>query len=223
MNFSTNNMHYPVRWNIKREPVYRLLDNLEHLDNFFYQGQIMLSCFETFKKNHDEMRGDSEEGNSIIGEFGNEVFNTHIVYEGGKNAFILSTTLEPTQKAIKDFKAVGAIKIINPMFFGHEISKKLPFISSGIEGKCDYKDSRVKFMEGEAGKFLNSVTADDLQNPYVIEKFQEITRGQEIFLKLKKYEHQQEYRFVWFSKEAVKKSMLINCPEAIQFCEKIIF
>ena len=78
-------------------------------------------------------------------------------------------------------------------------------------------------MEDEAGKFLNSVTAEDLQNPHIVEKFQKITRGQEIFLKLKKYEHQQEYRFVWFSKVLVRKSMLINCPEAIQFCEKIIF
>ena len=60
----------------------------------------MLSCFETSKKNPDEMRGDSEEGNSIIGEFGNGECNTHIVYDGGKNTYIFSTTLEPTQNAI---------------------------------------------------------------------------------------------------------------------------
>lgn len=223
MNFSTNDLHYSVRWNIKRDPVYRLLDNPEHLDNFFSTGQLMLSCFETFKKNPNEMRGDPDEGNGIVGEFGNGEFNKHIIYEGGKNAYILSTTTEPSPQTIMDFNAIGAIKINSPMFFGLEISKKLPFVNSGIEGRCNYENSRVKFMEGDKGKFLNTINAEDLQNPYVRERFQQLTLGQEIFLKLKKYEYQQEYRFVWFSKFEVSKSMLVNCPEAVQFCEKIIY
>ena len=223
MNFSTNDLNYSVRWNIKREPVYRLLDNLDHLESFFSSGQLMISCFETFKKNPDEMRGDPQEGSSMVSEFGNGEFNKHIIYDGGKNAYILSTTTEPSKEVIKDFNAVGAIKINNPMFFGLDISKKLPFINSGIEGKCDYKNSRHKLMEGEAGRFLNSLEAEDLHNPEIIQQFKQLTLGEEIFMKLNKYQHQQEYRFVWFSQTTVEKSMLINCPEAVRFCEKIIY
>ncbi len=37
----------------------------------------------------------------------------------------------------------------------------------------------------------------------------------ELFLKLDKYEYQNEYRLVWFSNEEIKNSIIVRCPEAV--------
>lgn len=211
---------FQINWNIKREPIYRLLDKKEYIDNFFEKGELMISCFNNFKKNPDEMQGDTQEGHALVGEFGNGQYNKHVMYDGGLNAFIMSTTTEMSEQVIKDFAAVGAIKINDPTAFALEIAKKLPFVHSGLEGNCSYKSSRVHFLEGESGKILNDL---DFQDPSSIEAFKNLTMGMEIFLKLEKYKHQNEYRFAWFSRTDVDNSEIIKVPEAIIHCEKIIF
>ena len=92
INYSSHIRSFGIKWNIKIEPVYRLLDNDDYINNFFEKGEIMLSCFNNFKKNPDEMQGDKEEGQAIVGEFGNGPRNSHVIYESGLNAFVMSTT-----------------------------------------------------------------------------------------------------------------------------------
>lgn len=220
INYSSHIRSFGIKWNIKIEPVYRLLDNADYINNFFEKGEIMLSCFNNFKKNPDEMQGDKEEGHAIVGEFGNGSKNSHVIYESGLNAFVMSTASKITDKIIKDFNAVGAIKIKDPSMFAFEIAKKLPYVESGVEGFCNYKSSRVEFLKGEEGKILNSL---DFSIPTSRIIFEEITKGMELFLKLDKYEYQNEYRLVWFSNEEIKNSIIVSCPEAVKFCEKIFF
>jgi hypothetical protein len=220
INYSSHIRSFGIKWNIKIEPVYRLLDNIDYINNFFEKGEIMLSCFNNFKKNPDEMQGDKEEGQAIVGEFGNGPRNSHVIYESGLNAFVMSTTSKINDTIIKDFNAIGALKIKDPSMFAFEIAKKLPFVESGIEGFCNYKSSRVEFLQGEEGKILNSL---DFNIPSSHLIFEEITKGMELFLKLDKYEYQNEYRLAWFSNEEVKNSIIVKCPEARRFCDKIIF
>lgn len=104
--------------------------------------------------------------------------------------------------------------------FAFEIAKKLPYVESGVEGFCNYKSSRVEFLQGEEGKILNSLDFNDPTSRMI---FGEITKGMELFLKLDKYEHQNEYRLVWFSNSEVNNSLIVNCPEAVRYCEPIIF
>ena len=110
---------------------------------------------------------------------------------------------------------IGWIKAV-----AFEIAKKLPYVESGVEGFCNYKSSRVEFLQGEEGKILNSLDFN-VHSSHII--FEEITKGLELFLKLDKYEYQNEYRLVWFSNEEIKNSIIVRCPEAVKFCEKIIF
>jgi len=180
----------------------------------------MISCFENFKKNPDEMQGDKDEGNALVGEFGNGKTNKHIIYESGLNAYVMSTTNEINEQVIKDFGAVGAIKINNPTMFAMEIAKKLPFVNDGVEGNCNYESSRIHFLQGQSAKSLNTLDFNSPESKY---QFQELTMGMELFLKLEKYKHQKEYRFVWFSDYKVDSSILISCPEIVNLCEKIVF
>src|SRR5690606_8973254 len=129
----------------------------------------------------------------------------------GLNAYVMSTTSKINDTLIKDFNAVGAIKIKDPAMFAFEIAKKLPFVESGVEGFCNYKSSRVEFLQGEEGKILNSL---DFNIPSSYQIFQEITKGIELFLKLDKYQYQNEYRIVWFSNEDIEDSIIVRCPEA---------
>ncbi len=212
---------YPVNWAIKRDPVYRLLDDERWMDNFFETGELLISCFDKFKNYPNEMQGDKEEGEAFIrGE--DAVGNQHfILYDSGDNAFVMSTTTQIKKQVIDDFNAKCAIKINNPTEFALEIAKKLPFVSSGVEGNCIYDEDRILRLKRsiedyaffEDGKFINDRLG--------MEAFREETREYELFLKREMYKHQNEYRFVWFTGKKVKDSCFISCPEAIQFCEKV--
>lgn len=220
LNYNVATRSFQINWRQKREPIYRLFNSKEYVNNFFQKGELMLSCFSNFRKNPDEMQGDAQEGHAIVGEFGNGPRNSHVIYESGLNAFVMSTTSEVTDEVVRDFNAVAAIKIKDPAMFAFEIAKKLPFVESGVEGFCDYKSSRVEFLEGEAGKILNTLDFDIPTSRLI---FEEITMGMELFLKLDKYKHQREYRLIWFSNKEITNSMLITCPEAIRHCEPIFF
>ncbi len=210
-------------WNLKIDPIYRILDDEKWMNNFFKTGEIMLSCFKNFKKNPDEMQGDRNEGEGIIGGEDEEGNHNYIIYNSGLKAYIMSSTKELNKDVIKDFNGKCAIKILNPTLFAFEISKKLPFVASGLEGTCNYKSYRTNIYKKEQTENKIFQEIDFQNDPNSSEKIKAITMGNELFLKLEKYKHQREYRLIWFSNQEVNESILIKCPEAIRFCEPIIF
>lgn len=221
INYTPSSLNFHINWNLKREPVFRLLDNITWLNNFFETGEIMLSCFNNFKKNPDEMQGDNREGKAMIGGYDEKnKKSNHLIYEAGLNAYIMFSTNELTDNVKNDFNAKCAIQINHPTLFALEISKKLPFVNSGLEGNCNYASSRSLYFKNKIDKF-NEMEFSNNHNSHQI--INELNMGMELFLKLDKYKHQQEYRFIWFSQETINNSIIIKCPEAIQYCEKIVF
>jgi hypothetical protein len=223
LNYIPGTLHFPFHWRIKIEPVFRLLNEVEYANNFFDKGEIMLSCFNNFRKYPDEIQGDVNEGNASIGgtdEKGNMKF---VNYNAGFNAYILSTTNKLNETIIGDFKAKCAIKINQPTVFAHELSRKIPHVTSGLEGNCDYASSRLHFIkEMEANKDFQEIDfVNDPQKGNIT--MSELTMGMELFLKLNKYSYQKEYRLIWFAKKTIDHSIIVYCPEAIEYCEKIIF
>jgi hypothetical protein len=51
----------------------------------------------------------------------------------------------------------------------------------------------------------------------------ELSDNDELFIKEMHYRDEDEYRIIWFTGSNVKDSLLVQCPEAIQFCERIDF
>lgn len=41
------------------------------------------------------------------------------------------------------------------------------------------------------------------------------------FLKTIRYQEQSEYRIIWKTDREVPNNIIIECPEAVKFCEKI--
>tara|TARA_R110000751_G_scaffold125869_3_gene227617 strand:+ start:8428 stop:9090 length:663 start_codon:yes stop_codon:yes gene_type:complete len=219
----THSFNTPVSWSIKKEPIYRILDDVKWMENFFETGELMLSCFNNFKSYKDEMQGDLEEGHGVLGNTDEKGNVSAYIYDSGSNAYVMSTTTVLTDIVKKDFKGKCAIKIMHPTYFALEISKKLPYVLSGLEGHCDYLNTRVHFLEKEV-EYKKSFEKLDFENDRnSIELFKEMTNGKELFLKDKKYRHQNEYRLIWFSKEYVNESVVIKCPEARSFCEPLTF
>lgn len=222
VSYSPTSLSQVIDWRIKRTPTYRILDNAKWMDNFFETGEIQLSSFLKFRGYKDEMQGDKNEGEAaIICE--DENHNTHIIgYESGINAYVLSTTKSLDEKVVKDFNGKCAIRINDPTKFGLEVSKKLPFVTSGLEGSCDYVESRNKFLEKHLNtkNLIASIKELDKRNAHGV--LSELTMGMELFAKLKKYAHQKEYRFIWFSNRPVSDAIMVRCPEAIEYCEKVL-
>lgn len=221
--YSPYTLQIPFDWNLKIDPVYRILDDEKWMNNFFETGEIMLSCFKNFKKNPDEMQGDKNEGEGIIGGEDGKGNHNYVIYDSGMKAYIMSTTRDLTDKVKKDFDGKCAIKIHNPTLFAFEISKKIPFCTSGLEGSCNYESYRTYILSKELSENIAFQNIDFQNDPYSSEKLKAITMGNELFLKLKKYIHQREYRLIWFSNQEVNESILIKCPEAVKFCEPVLF
>ena len=217
---------YPLVWNYKKEIVYKLLDKIEYINNFFETGELLISCFAKFKKCPNEFQGDKEEGDGIVVGKNEKGDISMIGFDSGINAYVFSTTTKNTDKMKSDFKAVGAIKINEPTQFAIEIAKKLSFVSSGVEGYCDYIDSRIQWLKDNSDENKRFQKLDFKNDPNSYENFRTAgADGSDLFLKSKSYEYQSEYRLIWFTDERkkIKESVVIYCPEAIKYCEKIIF
>jgi hypothetical protein len=221
MNYSQSTSAFHVTWLRRINPVYRILSDKKYIDDFFDNGNIYLSSFINFKKYEDEMQGDKSEGNSLVGGFDDKGAGQFVMYEGGVNAYVLCTTNFVDTHVVSDFKGVGAIKINDSVNFGKEIARKLPYVTTGIEGDCIYGDSKAQILENEQNKVFHNI---DFKNPQNMkEEISQITLGVELFMKHKKYEHQNEHRLLWFSNIQIQNGIVVHCPEAIQYCEKMMF
>lgn len=216
-----NNQNVIFNCRTREQPIYRLLDNKQWIDNFFDKGELSLSCILKFRNYPGEIQGDREEG-SMSKWFYTDFGIRGLTYESGLNGYILCTSLQLTAKIKNDFNAVGAIKIINPTYFALEVMSKINDCTQTIKGKCNYVNSRA--YKGQSEKMREILEQDDyLNNPLFQKELLNSTFEDELFLKRKLYESQDEYRMIWFKNEIISDAMLINCPEAIRHCQRIDF
>jgi hypothetical protein len=222
INYISSQLQFHIDWKIKIDPVYRLLDKMEYGRSFFETGEILLSSFEKFRKYPNEIQGDLQEGRgSIVGE--DEKGNVNmLVYDSGIQAYIMSTTKEINPQIVNAFNAQCALKIHHPTLFALELSRKLFYVNSGLEGDCTYGDSKVQQLkkETESNKLFQEMKYENTKESQEI--LQTLTQGTELFFKLDKYRYQREHRFIWFSQRAIKDSIVIKCPEAREYCEFIL-
>jgi hypothetical protein len=210
-------------WRIKLDPVFRLLNKKEWLDNFFNKGELLLSCFNSFRKNQDEFQGDSREGEALGYFVTGTGATVGLKYQSGFNALVMSTTTEYNEKIISDFNSVGAIRIINTTEFATGIANCLTKFRSGVEGHCIYSHSRVFRLNDDPRLQELYKNPDAEHRQAFMEEFQLLCLDRELFLKHNKYKYQKEYRFVWIVEDPIHESIVIRCPELIPLCERIDF
>ena len=210
-----------TQWHIRTPSIYRYLP-LQFTDEFFKYGRIRLSSFSEFAKHDDEEKGDAGEGKHILVGKGSQQ-TVFAVTGHGHDAYILCGTNILDHELMEKFKCDSGIYIKDTTSFGIALGRKLSGLKQGLEGPCFYSNDSI---ECNIGNFeLNQLKANTTDNTLDLNKlggFILNMAGTAVFFKKQlKYQHQNEYRFVWITDHKVNDPIIIECPEAIQFCEKI--
>lgn len=211
-------------WQIKLPTVVRYLEK-GYVENFFSTGELMLASVKKFHQHADEQRGDTEEGLAQLNVLVNETPVVGLV-GSGSNAFILSTSCIDDESLMQQLNYDAAIRIVDTIGFAAAIAECIPFFRHGTQGYCIYRDSKRIMRKikkpnlpdlppktgAEAEKYFHEMNA----------ALAEANAHESLFRKALRYASQAEYRFIWFADSAIEKdSIIIKCPKAIQFCEKI--
>jgi len=220
---STQQINFGRIWKYRHEPIYRHLDKKEYLDDFFKDDLIQLSCVAKFKQYPAESHGDKKEGSSMLFADTTEDKTIGMYYTSGYNAYILSTSKNIDKETINSFNSVGCIKIINSTAFAAEISNRIPRFLQGVEGNCLYVDKRTlkRKLDPTQTKKYSVQEMQVLENQFKL--LNELCDNDELFIKEMDYREEDEYRLIWFTGSNVTDSLLVQCPEAIQYCERIDF
>ncbi|MES2728331.1 MAG: hypothetical protein V4643_14580 [Bacteroidota bacterium] len=197
-------------------------ENQNHIDKFFETGDIYISSFHNYKKYEDNELGDKNEGGSMdFGKTddGKSIFAYSTV---GKNDYSFCTSTVLDKALLTKFSRDSVFRIIDPINFMLQIKRSLLRVQQVIHGNCIYVNNRILTRN------LPGVTIDSMSNEEGSVPFDKLyaltslaTGFDSYFLKEKKYQYQSEYRILWQTDRIVEEGIVINCPEARQYCEKI--
>jgi hypothetical protein len=193
----------------------------QYIDEFFATGRLMLSSFATFKQHADEQRGDTQEGLNVITAVGDNL-TVWMSAQHGTHSLVMSTSVRGDEDLMRQFGCNGYFRIVDTHLFGRAIGERLDGYTDGLEGFCTYRDSHLLHK-----KIPASVAATMKSNPEGMDLEQAILQasglgGLEVFFsKRRQYEHQAEYRILWNVAHPVTGSVIVECPEAVQFCERV--
>jgi hypothetical protein len=187
-------------------PVYRFLDQ-RYADELISTGRLRLSTFAAFGKHTDEERLDKREGYSSLFGHSAETNKTFVVGRSvGMNAYVLSVSGRSDKTLATQFGADSCIEISNALEFAAMVGGEIPGFQNAFFGPCVYQERRL--FQQAIGKFELSDLAVSAEDPTtsvekVMQKASELGGPIEYFLKLLRYAHQIEYRFIWFTNKPV--------------------
>ncbi len=198
-------------------------ENENFIDEFFETGNIFISSFHNYKKYVDNELGDKNEGSSMNHALSDTGLSIGSFSTVGINEYSFCTSTLLDRSLLTTFSRNSVFKIIDPINFILEVSRSLLRVRQVLHGNCIYLDHRIltKKITGVDMDSLKSeeggISADKL---FGISNF--VQGNDAYFLKEMKYQHQSEYRILWQTDRLVNEGIIINCPEAIKYCEKII-
>jgi hypothetical protein len=181
----------------------------EHVDLFFKKGTLQLGTFEYYRNHENEEVMDIEEGSTIL--VGLNSKNTAIVtITGGFDHYVFCCfDGEADPEIIKKFNYDSYFEIINPEGFQQAISKKL-MATYSMKSRCLYKSDKV-LVSQVSEEFNFGVLSSHMETLGDVSKF---------FIKDKRFQHQNEFRFTWKLQNDINKPIIMDFPEAIEFCKR---
>lgn len=207
-------------WSIRLPTVVRYLET-KYVDEFFNEGKIRISSFKKFRKYKDEEKGDVFEGRVSMGiEAPNGRYAIAAI--NGQEAYVLSASTVESNNMKANFQADSGFQIINTLAFADCISRQIPGFDRSTQGFCLYRDSillqkktNIPIKPPEPHGNMEEWAAEN-------DRFISEQSVDAYFIKLSKYSHQGEYRFIWFAQGKEEKEHIdLYCPEATKFCERI--
>jgi len=204
-------------------PVYRYLSR-EYIEEFFSSGKLRLSAFGEFAKHADEQRRDMQEGWLIVTiPIPGKQLELRSRAGIGRDTYILSASLRGDMELMRVFHTDGYFKINNVAAFSTAVASKITDCTGILVGSCKYAGH--KEIRREMGEIAEKAVEKSPQGKMYIDQVARLIGRAlfpyALFLKQGGYAHQQEFRFIWQVSHEVHEPLFVECPEAVQFCERI--
>jgi len=203
---------YESDLNYKKNTVSKVIKmaKKEHVDDFFETGKIQLGTFSYYRSLENKQSGDKREGAGLlVCKAANLTFFT--VYQEGNHHLVFCTyDGDPDPKIIAEFGYDSGFEIFDIEKFNLAIAKRVEAEES-VHSNCLYRNMKVVVSDLHINKRINSISREliDMIGPT------------KYFVKTVDYHHQKEYRFIWKVKNIKDDKMIIECPEAIDYCRPL--
>lgn len=205
----------------KKPIVFRYLRQ-KYIDEFFQSGRLRLSAFSEFAKHTDEQRLDAEEGWAVVELLGEKQILQSSAGTG-LDTYILSASFRGDAELMNAFGTDGYFKINDVKNFKVAVAARLMGCAESLSRSCIYVDRReiIRTIGAELDMAVKKNEQGKINLMRVVPLIQKALWPEAYFQKLKRYAPQQEYRFMWYMGHAVHEPLFVECPEALQFCERI--
>lgn len=209
------NIPFGYSWGVRTPPVVRVMES-RYVDDFFKNGSLRISSFESFRKHPDERRRDGEEGTAVM-EIKSPNSTLSAVTFNGQEAYVLcASTVEPELSDDQD----GLI-IEDTVAFSAAVSRFLPGFVGGTEGLCTYRSTTL-YRAFDDHEFKPPAPDED---PEKWAERQDRIIGRHMqnkfFIKNSKFSHEAEYRMIWFCAGKRRDYVDIECADALRFCRRL--
>lgn len=209
---------------IQLPPVYRYLLK-RYVDEFFSSGKLRLSAFSEFAKHIDEQRRDTDEGRIIVNiPIPRKQVAVRARGGAGRKAYILSTSVRGDIELMRVFHTDSYFKINDVIAFSEAIASKILGCTGAMVGYCKYVSQRE--IQREMGMLAEKAVETSPEGKMDRNRIRTLV-GQALypdalFVKLRRYSHQQEFRLIWQVSHEVHEPLYVECREAVQFCQRIL-
>jgi len=214
-------VHVPQPWNVVSPKVVRY-ENEEWIEAFFDDGSLRLTSFKKFATYGDEARGDAMEGFGSPLGFTNSGQTIGVVMRQGMDAYVLCASHRLDEALRVEFERNSAFLIVDPVGFGLSIASVLPGFMYGFEGSCRYAAERGIRRRINADMEAYRQPDGSISMDFMQSVGAQLGGPELMLLKRKKYTAQQEYRLVWMTHGEAQEHIDIKCPDARQFCRRLL-
>jgi len=203
--------------------LYRYEDK-KYIDDFFENGNLFISSFQNYKKYKDNELGDVDEGTSfnVANIADDKQITTYTTIDNNNYTFCTSTIYE--KKLLDKFSRNSVFRIADPLNFILELTRSIQRVQGVLHGNCIYVDNRIiqkKYPQIDESLLINQQGELNMNNAKIISD--EIQGVDAFFFKKKNYQEQSEYRIIWQTDREISGGIIIKCPEAVKYCQRIEF
>lgn len=181
----------------------------EHVDAFFEKGTLRLGTYYDFESSGNPEVQDHQEGFVSLIAAG-ESRTAWGTFEGGEDNYIFCTYLgAPDPKVIEAFEYDSCFFISDPVGFTKAVQASINSQSYSF-GRCVCCEEKALVGTLRQDHDFNRLDARTI----------EMVGEAMHYVKPVKYSHQREFRLTWRMPHTVRCALIINCPDAVKFCER---